>query len=766
MGSTALGEFAVPDRVPFSMQSFALKDVRLLDGPFKAAQDRAVKYLLELEPDRLLAGFREEAGLKPKKPAYGGWEARGIAGHSLGHYLAGCAMAYASTGDEEFKKRSDYIVSELAECQRAMGTGYVSAIPSGDRVFVEVARGDIRSQGFDLNGEWVPWYTMHKIFAGLVEAYRQTGNEQAKTVVVGLAEWAGNVIKNLDDGQVQRMLACEHGGMVESLADVYAMTGNEKYLALSKRFIHHAIANPLAAGHDELGGKHANTQVPKIVGHARRYELSNDDFDRRVASFFWDTVIKNHTYVTGGNSLDEHFGPAGKLSERLGQQTTETCNTNNMLRLTHRLMMWTGQPSYADYFERALINHILASQDPKTGAVTYFCTLRPGAQRKYESLFEVFSCCVGTGMENHVRYGSDAYYYGKDNAGGDTLVVAQFIASELNWADKGITLRQETTFPETDTTRLTVKAERPADFTMQIRWPYWAQRSITIKVNGEPQQVSGTPGSFVSLKRTWSDGDAVTVEMPMTLRTESMPDNPDKIAVMYGPLVMSAKMDESDLMTLPVLVAKDKPIEQWLKPVDGQPLTFRSQNVAKPADVTFIPYYQAHHVHVTTYLDRFDEAQWAKREADFRAEQERLAAIERRTVDTLKIGEMQPERDHNLDGDRTNVGEHQGRKWRDATDGGRFAFDLKVDDQSKSPQQLVMTYWGSDAGNRVFDILVDGKRIATERLDNKKPGEFIDVAYDLPAPLIANKQTIRVTIQAKPGAMAGGLFGARIMRRE
>lgn len=433
------------------VRSYPLEQVRLLDGPFKDAQERSARYLLAVEPDRLLSWFRKNAGLTPKAENYPGWESRGIAGHSLGHYLSGCSMMYAATGDRRFKDKVDYIVQELAECQEAGKDGLIAAIPDARRIFSEIAKGDIRSSGFDLNGGWVPWYTLHKQFVGLIDAYRYCENKQALSVVRKFGDWAIETTQNLDDRKFEQMLHCEFGGMNEVLAELYAVTGEKKYLDLAERFYHHAILDPLAAGRDELRGKHANTQVPKILGLARLYELTGKESYRKTAEYFWDRVVNHHSYVNGGNSMDEHFGEPDKLNDRLNAQTAETCNTHNMIRLSRYLYTWSGDPKYAAYIERAQFNHILASQEPDEGRVTYFVPLESGQSKYYIPLFEpahrTFSCCHGTGMENHAKYGSFIFYHEKASDGIDVIHVNLHAAAELDWKERGIKIRVTTNFP-------------------------------------------------------------------------------------------------------------------------------------------------------------------------------------------------------------------------------------------------------------------------------------------------------------------------------
>lgn len=764
-GSTAQPKPLVRDRIQREAHAFDLADVRLLNGPFKKAMMLDAEYLLRLDPDRLLSWFRKEAGLKPKGEVYGGWEKQGVAGHSLGHYLSACAMMFASTGDIRFRTRVNYIVNELEICQRQNGNGYVAAIPNGKKIFQEVAAGDIRSQGFDLNGGWVPWYTLHKLFAGLLDANLYGGNAKALAVAVKLADWADATLANLTEEQFQRMLACEHGGMNEALAELYARTGNEKYLKLSRRFHHKAVLEPLARREDRLQGLHANTQIPKLIGLARRYELTEDPADKTAAEFFWDRVVHHHSYVIGGNSDGEHFGPPDKLNDRLSQNTTETCNTYNMLKLTRHLFEWQASAEYADYYERALYNHILASQNPEDGMFCYYVPLKSGARKTYSTPFDSFWCCVGTGMENHTKYG-DAIYFHSD----DTLWVNLFIASELRWREKGLSLTQETGYPESDTVLMTIKSRRPANWALRVRYPAWADQGVEVSINGRRQNVNAKPGSFIELRRRWKNGDSIALKIPMSLRLETLPDNPQRAAILYGPTVLAGELGPENepvvngLMLAPALITENKPLTDWVKPVSGEPNKFQTTGVGKPRDVALYPFYRMHHRRYSVYWDFFTPQQWVLREADYKAELERARELEARTIDFAQPGEMQPEREHNMQGERTEAGEHEGRKWRHARDGGWVSFDLKV--LPEQPVSLVSTYWGSETGARSFDILIDGVKIAAQSLHNDKPGKFFEVTYAIPEELTRGKTKLTVRFQARPGNTAGGFFGLRVVRRE
>jgi len=735
---------------------FALGDVRLLDGPFQQAMERNARYLLELEPDRLLSRVREYAGLPPKAPHYGGWEAESIATHSLGHYLSACALQFAATGDERFRQRVDEIVDELAACQAAHGDGYAAGIPRGREIFAEVGAGDIRSRGFDLNGGWVPWYTTHKILAGLRDAHLHAGSTRARDVLTRFADYCWSVIDDLDDAQMQRMLACEHGGMNEVSADVFALTGDPRYLRMAQAFYHRAVLDPLTRQEDRLAGLHANTQVPKLIGLARLYELTGDERFATAARFFWDRVVHHYTYVNGGNSYNESFGPPDQQVGRL-QDTTETCNTYNMLKLTRHLFGWAPRAELMDYYERALLNHILAHQHAKTGMYVYKGFLSPETRKQFSTPFDSFWCCVGTGMENHVKYGESIYFHTDD-----ALYVNLFIASRLTWKERGLTLTQRTEWPFGAQSRLEIGAERPTELALRVRRPYWATGGVSIAINGEPVTVNAGPGEYVELRRTWSDGDLVALEFPMALRTESMPDDENCIALFYGPTLLAAVLEDGQ--ETPALVGERASLLEKIRPLDAAKLTFASEGLGRPRELRLMPLFAITDERYSVYLDCFDEARWKAREAERAAERAALAALEARTVDFFLPGQMQPERDHKLTGEKTYNGTHNGRTWRDARDGGWFSFEMRVDPQA--PMTLVCTYWGDDSGPRNFDILVDGEKIATQSLNRLKPNRFVDVAYEVPPALTRDKAQVTVRLTAHPGQIAGGIFGCRTVRSD
>jgi DUF1680 family protein len=601
-----------------ALRPFSLNAVRLLDSPFLEAQKRDEEYLLKLEPDRMLHNFRVNAGLEPKAPVYGGWESvkmwEGIRahGHTLGHYLTAASLMYASTGHEEMRQRVDYIVGELKACQDAAATGLVCAFPDNTAQIDNLVAGR-KAVG-------VPWYTLHKIFAGLNDAHHLCGSATARDVLVRLADWAFEITKGMSDEQFERMLDVEHGGMNEALADVYGITHDARHLALAERFCHRAVLVPLSEGRDTLNGLHANTQIPKIIGFARLYEITGKQHYRAASEFFWQTVTGPRSFATGGNGDNEHFFPVSDFAKHLGSaKTMETCCSYNMLKLTRLLFAQKPAGSYGDYYERTLFNAILGSQDTDTGMMTYFQSTRPGYIKLFCTPFDSFWCCTGTGIENHAKYGDSIYFHGTSNGTArDSLYVNLFIGSTLNWPEKGLSLRQTTSFPEAGATRIEITNTAPQEIDLHVRHPAWAE-TATVRVNGVHAQTSREPGSFVVLTREWKSGDVIEVDVPMSLRLELLPGTTDTAAVLYGPLVLVGALGHAvepgaDLhinertigttlnepIDVPVLVGELADIPKKIKPA-GSPLTFRTEGIGRPVDVTFVPYSRTAHQHYNIY---------------------------------------------------------------------------------------------------------------------------------------------------------------------
>lgn len=747
--------------VPIKAYGFNLSAVRLLPGsPLRNAMDKDAAYLLFLDPNRLLNRFYGNAGLPTKGDKYGGWESESLSGHTLGHYLSAISMMYASTGNSEFKKRADYIVAELGRCQQARGTGYIGAIPGEDSCFYKVSKGDIKTGGFDLNGLWSPWYTVHKVMAGLADAYLYTGNQQALQALIGMSDWTSTIVDPLTEEQRQKMLRCEYGGMNDVLAMVYAITGNKKYLQLSYKFYDDFVMKPLSEKVDPMPGKHSNTNVPKAIGSATQYELTGNTGDQTIASFFWQTIVHHHSYVIGGNSNYEYCGEADKLSDRLSDNTCETCNTYNMLKLTRHLFSWQPTAALGDYYERALYNHILASQNPEDGMMCYFVPLRMGTKKQFSDSLNTFTCCVGSGMENHGKYGEAIYYDGADGS----LYVNLFVASTLDWKANNIRLVQETRFPEGDTVSLKIQGNAKRPLTIRLRKPAWSPTPV-IHVNGHSIKTDLDENGFLSATRQWKNNDKVTLVFTKSLYTESMPDNPNRIAVLYGPLVLAGKLGNTmpdPVFGTSVLLTDDKQVSNWIKPVANASMSFKMVGVGKPLDVELIPFYKMYKEYYSVYWDYFTNADWSARQEEYEADKKRRQEIEARTIDIFRIGEMQPERDHNLAAsEKSYVSDAIGVNGREVRAGGYFSFEMTVD--PKQSNNLLLTYIGDDK-DRKFDIKVDGELVKTEELTGGKTGKFYDREYAIPAAVIGTKTKITVRIESNYGKTAGRVFGARIVK--
>jgi len=767
-------------------QPFALDRVRLLEGPFLDAQTTDLHYLLALDQERLLAPFRREAGLPVPTPAYGNWESSGLDGHIGGHYLSALSLMWASTGDAEVKRRLDAFVAELKRCQDAIGTGYLGGIPEGDKAWSQVRAGQLQVDNFSVNGRWVPWYNLHKLFAGLRDAWVHAGNADAKAMLVRLADWAQQLTAPLTDAQMQDMLRSEHGGMNEVLVDVAAMTGDTRYLALARRFSHQALLQPLAEGRDALTGLHANTQIPKVIGFERIAQLAGDEAGHRAAEQFWQTVVQRRSVAIGGNSVREHFHPAEDFRPMVDEvEGPETCNSVNMLKLTALLQRaspgsGTQAGRYADFYERALYNHILSAQHPEGGFV-YFTPMRPQHYRVYSQVDQGMWCCVGTGLESHARHGE--FIYAHD--GGDTLQVNLFIASRLDWREKGVRLTQSTRFPDEPRTRLTV--HDAAEFTLRIRYPGWvAPGALRLRVNGRALPVKAGPGGYVTLRRHWAAGDRVDVELPMRTVLEPMPGLDRFVAVLHGPIVLAAKTpqpgerlsfraDDSRMGHVaqgPVCAQQDAPVfvsdradfARLIRPVPGKPLTFTAPDLLRGPGaerLQLIPFFRLHDSRYMLYWPRVTPAHYGLLRTELaRAERERLA-LDALTIDQVAPGEQQPEAEHGFKGEGVETGVAAWGRWRHA----RQWFSYELADPKGEARVLRLQLAAADAGRR-FEVFVNDRRLAT--LELKKPAssaELYPLDLELPPDLVQAAQgRLTVRFVAQPGSLAGGLYGLRLLK--
>jgi DUF1680 family protein len=770
--------------VPDVARPLPLSAVRLTGGPLKRAQDLDAEYLLKLEPDRMLAFYRKRAGLEPKAEPYGGWDGdgRNLTGHIGGHYLSGASMMYAATGDARFKERVDYIVRELKEVQDKHGDGYLGALANGKERFIEVSEGNIRSASFDLNGLWSPWYVLHKTYAGLRDAYRYAGNRAALELEIKFAAWAESILAKLDDAQLQKMLNTEFGGMNEVLADLYADTGDKRWLDLSRRFDHRAVLDPLARRENILNGLHGNTQVPKIQGHLARYAYTGDKADGEAAHFFWDIVVKHHSFATGGHGKDEYFGPPDQLSDRIDGRTAETCNVYNMIKMTRKLFALHPDIKYAEFHERALFNHILGSIDAEDGRTCYMVPVGRGVQREYQDMFRSFTCCVGSGMESHALHGDGLYY-----ESGDKLWVNIYAPSTAKWESSGVDLAMDANFPEGESASLKLTLKAPKQFTLALRRPSWAGEGFAVKVNGQTVKQLPAPGSYVELKRKWKTGDTVAVALPKTLWLEPLPDNKRVTAIMWGPIALAGDLGPererrrggqqteaqagarppAQPIRIPSLVAADRPLSEWIKAVTDKPGNFRTAGVGREQDVDLAPFYRLHRRAYSIYFDLFTTAEWEKKSAELLAAQERRRKLEAATVAFVdQPGEAYSERDFNQRGEDTTPVRVGGRPGRSARKW--FSFDLPLG--ADQPLKLIVTYHGEERATRTFEILVDDARVGEQRIERHRPGSptksFFDVEYAIPAELARGKQKVTVRFQATGGNETAGVFGVRMVRAD
>ena len=764
------------------LESFPLSSVELLESPFRQAQQTDMKYMLALDPDRLLAPYLREAGLEPKAESYGNWENTGLDGHIGGHYLTALSLMYASTGNEELLRRLNYMVDQLQACQQKNGNGYIGGVPGGGAMWQEIAKGNINAENFSLNKKWVPWYNIHKTYAGLRDAYLYAGNEKAKDMLVKFSDWCLNLTADLSDKQIQQMLQSEHGGMNEVFADVAEITNDKKYLELARKFSHQTILDPLLQQEDKLTGLHANTQIPKVIGYERIAEVSGDKAWADAAAFFWNSVITDRTVSIGGNSVREHFHPASDFSSMVeSKQGPETCNTYNMLKLSKQLYLTSASAKYINYYERALYNHILSSQHPERGGFVYFTPMRPRHYRVYSQPEESFWCCVGSGLENHGKYGELIYAHNDKD-----LVVNLFIPSVLNWKERGITLTQQTRFPFEEKTTLKLQLDKPQKFALQIRRPEWVKEgAFKVLVNNTEVKVKADTSSYIAIARKWKSGDEVTVSMPMQTKAEYLPDNSPWVSFVHGPIVLAAVTGTSDLEGLqadasrmghvangpaypiedaPLLVSRDKDVTSALHKVQGKPLTFTLTGLVGAEDyqnLKLVPFFQIHDARYMLYWPVATPENLESRKKALRTEEEERLALEALTVDQVAPGEQQPESDHNYKGDKTESGVHRDRHWRHAS--GWFSYDLKT--KGKEASKLRVTYFGGDK-DRAFDILVNGKLLETVKLDGAKGDKFFDVDYTLPEAIKkgAPDGVLTVKFSAHKGSVTGGIYDVRLMK--
>ncbi|RZJ87647.1 MAG: hypothetical protein EOO20_15585 [Chryseobacterium sp.] len=764
---------------------FPAEDVVLSDGPFRSARDLNIKTLLAYNTDKLLAPYLKEAGLTPKKASYKNWD--GLDGHVGGHYLSALALNYASTKNAECKSRMDYMLAELNLCQEEntkkhpdWAKGYVGGVPNSAAIWSTLRNGDFKAY----RASWVAWYNVHKMYAGLRDAWLYGGSSQAKSMFLKFCDWGIAITSSLSDEQMQSMLDTEYGGMNEIFADAYQITGDKKYLVAAQRFSHNMLLNPLAQKTDKLDNLHANTQVPKAVGFQRIGELSNKQNYNNAGTFFWETVTGNRTLAFGGNSRREFFPSKSSSMDFINDvEGPETCNTYNMLKLTEGLFRMQPSVKYIDFYERALYNHILSTQHPGHGGYVYFTPSRPRHYRVYSAPNEAMWCCVGSGMENHGKYNQLIYSHQNDS-----LFLNLFIASELNWKDKGIKIKQQTVFPYEEQTKLLV-TEGKSKFTMMLRYPGWVKSgAMQVIINGKPFDSKQEPSSYIAINRFWKKGDIIEMKLPMQTTIERLPNVPVYGAIMHGPIMLGAKTGNHQLRGLvaddgrwghiaggeklpvdkaPIIIDDHlESIAERIVPVKDKPMnfTFVNEKLINPEKLTLEPFYHIHDSRYMMYWMMLNSKQYVSYLDSVAALEKEKLVLQDRTVDFVAPGEQQPEVDHAMQKENSRTGAFSDEFWRDAHGEGFFSYRMSTGGQKEL--SLFVRYWGAEWGARKFDIFIDDEKLVTVNNTGKwNQSTFQHEEYNIPEAMLKGKQAIRVKFKALPGNTAGAVYYLRLLKK-
>ncbi|HEY8954786.1 glycoside hydrolase family 127 protein [Chitinophaga sp.] len=750
------------------LQTFAPGEVRLLPGLFLDAQQTDEKYILSLDPDRLLAPFLKDAGIPVKKENYGNWESWGLDGHIAGHYLSALSLMYTATGKQVYLQRLHYMLDQLQKCQQRNGNGYLGGVPDGKQLWKQVAEG----RGDAVTKRWVPWYNVHKTLNGLLDAWTLTGSTQARDMLLGLCRWSKNVTASLSDEQMQGMLQTEFGGMNEIFAAVAEQTGDTSWLYMARRFTHKKLLDPLTMHTDALTGLHANTQIPKVVGFMRTGIVGHDAALEDASAFFWNTVVQRRSISIGGNSVREHFHAENNFRAMLeSPEGPETCNSYNMLKLTRLLFLNNPDGKYMDYYERTLYNHILSSQHPNGGFV-YFTPIHPMHYRVYSTPGNAFWCCVGTGMENHGKYAELIYARSKDS-----LYVNLFIPSVLQWKSKSLQLTQVTRFPEEDASVLKLSLKKPQLLTVAIRIPGWVKDTMSVTVNGQHAASTSSASGYVYIRRTWKNGDVVKIHVPMEARTEGLPDSTQWVSFRYGPIVLAAA---TDTLNMPGLYADTSrwghiargamrpmsaaPVLQLDAPgivalqSTGRPLEFTAgQLITQPAfrNLKLVPFYRVHDSRYMLYWPYAGKAESGKVQGTEEAEKQRLDSL---TTDRVYAGEQQPETDHQLESEGSTTGTSGDQHFRITRNW--FAYTLQA--AAAGNYQLYIRYRYSGSGD-CGSVVIGNKTLVELCTNADAPTEDRTAIVDIPT-RIAAAGKVKVLFRAASGKVTPRIMEVRLLK--
>ncbi len=740
-----------------AVRPFNLDEVRLLPSHEYREMEADKAYLLSLPAERLLLNFRVTAGLPAPGKPLGGWEAPTceVRGHFVGHYLSACALMFNSTGDMQLKQRGEEIVKGMAQCQDALGTGYLSAFP--------VSFFDRLDSGKQV---WAPYYTIHKIMQGLLDMYQLCGDKLALQVDQKMADYFWHRDRGYSYKKMQMILQTEFGGMEDTLIHLYEVTKKPEDYKLAFMFQKHVFDGPLKLRHDDLTNIHANTHIPQALGAARRYELTGDPAYRTLVSYFWKRVADHRSYATGGSNLGEFWGRPNLLANTLAANNQETCTTYNILKVTRDLFEWNPKPSYADFYERAYFNGILPAQNPKTGMMIYYTPLAAGYAKNFGTPTDTFWCCYGTGVESFAKLSDSIYFHG-----GSLLYVNLYVPSVLRWHDRSVKLTQKTAFPKSPDAEFVVNVKSPTRLTINFHVPYWAGAGRTIFVNRKPIARNMKLSSFYSVTRLWHNGDTIDVHLPMYLHLSPMPDNVDMNAVMYGPLVLGGILPnsghrgimpglgapQSTLHGAEILPCTPAQIISHIHQVRNHPLDFITAGFKQ--NYSLVPLYNIiHQVSTVYWYATGSDSSYAASEAASAVQNRALIA---RIQDYVVPGDAKSEAQHAVQSSNSGTGNFAGNTWRDA-DGGNFSYQLAT--KGVKSASLLCSYWGSDTGNRTFEIMVNGTRIATQTLENDDPTHFFTMTYVIPPTLLMADDSIRVEFRAANGKVAGGLFGVALLK--
>lgn len=738
-------------------EGFPYKQVRLGEGRLKQAMDKNLAYLKSFDVNRLMAQtFIYNFGITDYK-LYG--EANDA---TFGHYLSAISMGYAATGDEDLLQRANHMVDVIVRAQNVMGDGYYSNNIDPTKGFYVMSKEKvITPYGWDENGHpWgnngygFPFYGHHKAFAAIRDAYIYTGNEDARVSFIKFCEWLVMWMQNLTDENLQKMLESEHGGMVEVLADAYALSGKTKFLDAAKRFTRDNFAKAMSEDKDDLSGRHSNFHVPMAVGAAIHYLYSGDERSGKTAHNFFHIVHDHHTLCNGGNGNNERFGTPDLLTYRLGQRGPETCSSYNMLKLAKDLFCQEGKVEYLDYYENTMWNHILAILSPKSDAgVCYHVNLKPGTFKMYSDLYSNLWCCVGTGMESHAKYVDAIYFKGEEG-----VLVNLFTPSTLNWEEMGLKLTMDTNFPATDNIKLTIDENASFNKSICIRYPAWAEPgSVVVSINGSKQEISTNPGEIIKLSSSWTAGDEILITIPCKLRLVDLPDDINVSAIFYGPVLLAANLGEVGQTDVgfhwpqqeiknpapdpyfPFLKGSRKALESWITKEEGT-LNFVTKGIAKNYEMK--PFYDTHHCRYNVYWKIGDNA-------DLQKERELIP-------DRVLTGVTESENAHKILASSSNVGAASFNFWgptynrfRDASMSGfiQYTLDLLPEELSTDKQYyLQLTYFGDEPGGYGnFWISIDGQNLVYQgSIDRLARLDFAQRYYAIPRTMTDGKQKINV----------------------